>query len=429
MTVIKSFPRVIATAGIAGAFVVGLLAAKVGGRAPANDPEQKSKTRSSQIASLRSSPKTIEGKSWQVAKEQLIRRWETSPAAYSDFPLHEESYALLEKVAVADLETWLLDINTELNDIDECEYKRDMQKMVFRVLAHRSPEHLIQFLSSHQTEAWELENEDVMDIWIEHDPVAALAWLDKGNLPEDLREDSEDYLEDAIVKLAVKDPAGFEKRLARVSQESRESILHDYAFRAGTALGRAALLERASQSEHAEAMALWKGLLRREGENQPEKAYATLQQLDVSDADRVMLDLDLLKWILPNNPSSRDTGAEAMRKWLERNPAQSVPAILLETYMRWFSSDSQGAGDWIINQLPEARYDTFARLAIEQRVTEEKDNFPLFAKLAGRITNSATRWESQRLLKKSWQSKDPVAASEWEMKLPIPDQEKLNLHE
>lgn len=425
MTITRSTPKIITAACIASAFAAGFIAAMWSEGFQTNTPAQQSKTSSNYRTLQHNNAQTIEGEIWKAEKVKLIKRWEASPSAYSDFPLHEATHAILEKVPTSELEIWFLEINAYLSHNDEWGVNPDLQEMIFLVLAKRNPERLMQFLEANSEEESNFSIEDVLSIWIKQEPLSALKWLENGNIPEKLREDFDNFIEDTLVKLSVKDPIEFENRLARVDSELRESILQDHAYLVGIASGRAAILDRAASSEHAEAMALWKGLLRRESEINPEKSYATLNQLAISEADRTALDLDLVKWILSYKSTIPDHRAEFIRTWLERNPQRSAPSVMVETYIEWFENDSQKASDWISKRLPDAHYDRFATQLIEQRIHDNQADYPLFAQLADQITDSTARTASLRLVKDTWHSKNPTAASEWQGSLTAEDREAL----
>ncbi len=425
MTVTRITSQMIAVACIASAFAVGFITAKWSESDQKNNPAKQSNSSINNRPIQRNTTQVIEGQAWKTRKEQLIQKWEVSPSVYYDFPLHEETRAILEKVPISELEKWFLEINSFLAHNDECGIKLKMQYMVFLVLAHRSPERLIQLLAVHSEEASNFSIEEALSIWIKKDPLSVLKWLENADIPEILREDVDDCVEEALVKLAVSDPAEFEKRIAKVTPEVRESILQDYAYETSVASGRAAILGRAASSDHAEAMALWKGLLLRESKIHPEKAYKTLNQLTISEVDRMTLDLKLVEWTMSSNTDNSDRGVEFMQTWLERNPQRSVPVVMLEFYIKWFGSDAHNACDWVAKRLSEERYNTFVKFVIEQRINDNDEDYPLFAKLADQITDSSTRTASLRLVKNSWHSKNPSAANEWQRTLSEEDQVAL----
>jgi hypothetical protein len=257
---------------------------------------------------------------------------------------------------------------------------------------------------------------------MEHDPIAALEWLD-GEVPEAIAEDRDGHREDALESLMKKDPAEFEKRLSHVNAEVREAVLEDYGWLNGTAEGRDELLARAAESPHGEAMALWSGLIRREGDENPARAYATLSELDVSLKDRTELDERLMSSLLYQGLYSTEKidGIGVMRAWVMRHPGDEVSESTLESFGRWSGSDPDQAAAWVDELPPGARYDAFAKALIGQRIGEHEE----VAGIVARIGDDDLRAAMQRRLKESWLRIDADAAAEWERGLPEEEREGL----
>jgi hypothetical protein len=297
-----------------------------------------------------------------------------------------------------------------------------LREMILMVLARRGGGSFIGSLDGHPIEEGWSGMDEAMDHWIKHDPAAALDWLD-GTVPKAMEEDLGSYREDALELLAGRDPAEFERRLSRVDAETREEVLERYALRRGDSDGRAGLLERAENSPQGEAMALWAGLLRREGSEDPARAYRTLAELDISPADRAALDQRLVFWLMyPASLSSRESDkGGVMQGWMDRNPGELVPDGIRDSFGRWTQESPGRATTWVAGQPSGPRYDVFAKVLAERRAGEPE----VVAMIAGRIGDAALRASIQRELKKTWQEKDPVAAAEWEKGLPEADRERL----
>ncbi|MCW1922764.1 hypothetical protein OKA05_09395 [Luteolibacter arcticus] len=407
-------------AGIAVAFAAGHKVARRSAGARDRDGGSPSHPTAGFEAGFRGSlTRDVAGaRSWQEAKEKVRERWEASPAPRVDYELRDDTLRLLEKAPVADLEAWL----RELKSLDQTDYDRDvpllLRQMVLKILARRSGSSLIRSLVGNPTEEGEGDVDDAMDHWLEHDPVAALDWLD-GEVPEVIAEYLDSYREKALVALAESDPAEFERRLAKVDAEIRENVLESYARREGVPEGRADLLARAADSPHGEAMALWKGLLRREGDDDPMRAYSTLSELKVSPDDRAALDQALVSWLLITT-GQRD-GGEVMQAWVERNPGDQVPEGMLESFDDWSEFYSDDAQAWVAEQPAGPRFDVFAGVLIERGlgIHESADG------MIARLSDTTLRAAMLRRLKESWEKKDAAAAAEWERGLPEEERERL----
>jgi len=418
--------RVLMVAGIVVAFAAGHRVARSSTGAPDREGDAKRGAATGFHADFKVSltSATAGARSWQEVKEKVVRRWEASPAVMVDFELQEETLRLLEKTPVADLEVWM----RELRVLEEQEEDHDtwvpmvLRQMVLKVLAQRGGSSVILALAAVAPDDRNGDVDDALDHWLEHDPVAALDWLD-GEMPEVIAEDRDHYREGALVRLTSKDPAAFEKRLSQVSAEVREEVLETYAWLKGTEESRDGVLARAAESPHGEAMALWSGLIRREGEEDPARAYATLAELDISPDVRTELDERLLFWLLYPDPFSQKKidGAGVMRAWAMRHPGDEVSESTLESFGRWSGSDPDQAAAWI-RELPAGdRYDAFAKAFIEKRIGESE----AAAGVIAGMRDDDLRVAMQRRLKESWLKIDSDAAAVWESKLPEEDRERL----
>jgi hypothetical protein len=360
--------------------------------------------------------------SWEEAKQRIVDRWEASPAVTLDFELRDETMRTLEKTPDADLEAWMRALrSTQWTDEDK-DVPFQLREMILMVLARRGGGSFIRSLEGHPIEGGWSGMEEAMGHWIRHDPAAALDWLD-GSVPEVIEGDLGSYREDALELLAGRDPAEFERRLARVDAETREEVLERYALRRGDPEGRAGLLERAANAPQGEAMALWSGLLRREGSEDPARAYRTLAELDISPEDRAALDQSLVFWLMyPASFSSPETDkGGVIQGWMDRNPGEMVPDGIRDSFERWSQGSPGRATAWVAGQASGPRYDVFAKVIAAQRTGEPG----AVAEIVERIGDAALRSSIQRELKKSWQEMDPIAADEWERNLPEADRERL----
>jgi hypothetical protein len=157
--------------------------------------------------------------SWEEVKARVVNRWEASPAPMVDYELRDETMRVLEKVPVADLEAWLRAIRPD-DDKDDLDIPMQLREMILKVLARRGGSSFILSLAGNPTMEADGDVDDAVDHWLEHDPVAALDWME-GEVPEVIAESLDDYREDALVSLAGKDPAEFEKRLIRADSDLR----------------------------------------------------------------------------------------------------------------------------------------------------------------------------------------------------------------
>jgi len=397
--------------------------------------------------------------SWQEVKARVMGRWEASPSVSVDFELRDETLRMLEKAPDADLEAWRMELR--LVEEDAIDHDKNvplmLREMILKVLARRGGGEFIRSLAATTEEDGKGDVADAMEHWMERDPVAVMDWLD-GEVPEviaddvdDYREDAvrywtkrdpaaaldwlggevpkviagdlADYREDALMSLMMKDPAEFERRLSQVDAEVREMVLDDYAWMNGTAEGRDGLLARAAGSPHEEAMALWSGLIRREGDDDPARAYATLRELDVSEEDRAELDERLMYSLLHVGrfSSEKIDGIGVMRAWAARNPGDEVSKRTLESFGRWSESDPDQAAAWV-GELPDGgRYDAFAKTLMKERIEKHEATAGMIA----RIGDGDIRAAMQRQLKESWVESDADAAAEWERGLPEEDRERL----
>ena len=365
-------------------------------------------------------------RSWQEVKERVVKRWEASPGVTVDFELREETLTVLEKVPAADLEAWM----RELRSVEWTDYDKDvplqLREMALMVLARRGGGPFIDSLVKNPTENGDDDVRDALEYWTKHDPAAALDWLD-GEVPEEIKRRLDRYLEDAFEHLAGKDPAEFERRLAMEAAEVREELLESYASRTGSPEGRERLLARAAGGPHGEAMAIWEGLLRREGTEDPERAYAMLRELKLSQEDRAELDESLVfhllypNFSLPLQPTEVIDRSDVMRAWAERNPGELVSESILRSFGRWSESDPERAAAWVAELPAGPRHEAFGKVLIGQQI----ENHEAFADKVARISDADIRRAMQRRLKESWQEKDPAKAAEWESGLPEEERERL----
>ena len=170
-------------------------------------------------------------------------------------------------------------------------------------------------------------------------------------------------------------------------------------------------------------MALWSGLIRREGEEDPARAYATLGGLDVSPEDRTELDERLMSSLLYVGLYSTEKidGIGVMRAWVMRHPGEEVSESTLESFGKWSGSDPEQAAAWIRELRPGARYDAFAKALIEKQIGKHEAAAGVIAD----IGDAEVRMEMQRKLRESWKEKDADAAAEWEKGLPEEDRARL----
>jgi hypothetical protein len=372
------------------------------------------------------SSKAHRGKPWQDAKARVLQRWEASPAVLVDFDLREETLRLLEKTPVADLEVWM----RELRPLVQTDYDKDipalLREMIAKVLIERCGGEFVRSLDRNPLEDGDYDLEDLMNHWTRHDPIAVLEWLDEGNLPEEIEQDIESYMEDALVDLSGKDPEEFERRLSAMDSDTRESVLDDYAYRRASAEYRAELLERAARSPHGEALALYRGLTRREAANDLTRAIATLQEIGISAADRATMDDGLVSGFMDDSDGLVEDTSRAMQGWVERNPERGAPGELLEAFGNWTQSHPEKAGDWVAKQPSGLQYDAFARQWIEERAHSRDRDLAQAIGIAARISDPDIRAEANRLMKEAWQPYDAATAAEWERNLPAGDRERLS---
>jgi hypothetical protein len=468
MNRMESFPRWLMVVGTALAFGAGYLASqgRPAGHRGSGDRFQTRLRPGSEIAAGESwGRKAFGGGSLPEVKERVRKRWDTSPAVTVDFELREETRRLMEEMAVADLEAWLRELRPIAQVDDDKDIPLQLREMILTVLAPRGGGTFVRALAEHPVEDGEMDVGEAMSYWIKKDPAAALGWLDgdvppvvkeeidiyredaieklavkdplaalawlAGDVPQEMKEDLDGCLERALVHLAGKDPAEFEKPLAVAAPKMRESVLESYAYRQATTDERTGILERAARSPHGEAMALWGGLLRAEGSEDPERAYATLAKLEISTTDRAILDERLVPGLMRGGYSfgdgstGEDNGSEVMQGWVVRNPSALVHEEILDSFEKWSRRDAARAVAWVAGQPSGPQYDAFARSLIETRVGSQELDHSTAAGMASLIGDSAARGDAQQLLKNSWQAHDAAAADQWEKTLSGEDQERL----
>lgn len=361
-------------------------------------------------------------KSWEAVKERIVKRWNASPGVTVDFELREETMRALEKTPVADIEAWRRELRPTQWTDDDKDVPYQLREMLLMVLARSGGGVFIDSLAENRTEDTGDDVREGVEHWTKHDPAAALDWLD-GKVPEEIERRLDSFREDAFEVLSGKDPAEFERRLAMEDAEIREELLDDYAARTGTPEGRKRLLVKAAGSPHGDAMAIWRGLLEREGLEDSKRAYATLAELEVSAEDREELDQGLVFELLYRRPfSTREVdGAAVMQAWVERNPGEMASDSILRSFGRWSESDPERAAAWVNEQPAGPRRETFGKTLDEQPVEDHQ----AFADKVARIGDADVRRAMQRRLKASWQEKDAEKAAEWERGLPEEEREGL----
>lgn len=421
----KSLGPIPMLTGIALAFALGFLVAKVSPdiREGKAGSRHESGTGSEYASVEPSTGKPLGGTAWQVAKAKVMERWERSPSAVLDFDLREETLRMLEKAPVKDLEVWMRELRPMIHTDWDKNIPSLLREMIIEVLVERRGAEFVRSLAADPIEDGDFVLEDVMDHWTRHDPLAVLQWLDGSDVQETITEGIDDYREDALLALSARDAVEFERRLATLDADEQESVLETYAYRMGSPENRKALLERAAGSSHREAMALWEGLLRREGAGDPALAYKTLAELDLSPADRAALDQSLVFWLMypASFSSAEDDKGGVMQAWMERNPGELVPEGVRASFERWSQGSPGRAMAWVAGQPSGPRYDVFAAVLAGQRAREPE----AVAVIVERIGDTVLRSSIQRELKKTWQEQDPVAAAEWEKGLPEAERERL----
>jgi len=367
-----------------------------------------------------------DAKSWEAVKEPVVKRWEASPGVTVDFELRDETLRLLEKTPTADLEAWMRALRPTKWTDDDKDVPLQLREMLMTVLVQREGASFIRSLDEHPLEGGGIDVSEAVDHWIRHDPVAVLDWLD-GEVPEEIERRLDSYREDSFECLSVKDPAEFERRVVLEDAEMREGLLERHAIRKGSGEGRAGLLAKAAASPHGDAMALWQGLLRREGMDDPARAYATLKELDVSPEDRAELDEDLVFHLLYParslvvEPTNGTDGSDVMQAWVERNTGESVSERMLRTFGMWSESDPERAAMWVAEQPAGFRHEAFGKVLHEEPIDHPEE----FAGKVARIGDADVRHAMQRRLKASWREKNPEEAAEWEKGLPEEERERL----
>lgn len=416
-------------AGIAAAFTGGYLMAKVSRSGMQDGSGLQEKTRSGlEVASrLDGGERINRDSSWQKTKARVFERWQASPSVLVDFDLLEETRRLLEKSPVADLEVWM----RELRPLRYTDFDKDipdlLRELILEVLVERGGGEFVRSLAENPLKDGNFDLYELMDHWIRHDPKTVLEWLDGGNLPEEIAEDLVDYKEDSIEELSGKDPVEFERRLATLDAETRESVLENYAYRMGTLEKRAGLLERAARSPHGEAMALYDGLLRREAADDPRIAINTLEELGVSTTDRATLDDRLVSGLM--NVSSLNGTLQdkspVLQSWIERNSERGIPSRILEEFNDWSLVDSERAVAWLAKLDSGFQYDALAMRLVYERTRSDEEDLEEIVGLAARIGDFNTRAEANRRIKKVWKPDEAAKVAEWEQNLPEEDQERL----
>jgi hypothetical protein len=413
--------------GITLAFIGGYLAARSSvsdRKSRTNNFHQAFRTGSAGYVGQNDGHQVLADGAWKNAKLRLMKRWEASPAVWLDFELREETHRLLERVSNEDLEVWLRELQS---DDDAKDSDRDiplqMHDMVLQVLAPRAGASLVRSLAEHPVEGYEDDLDQAIDLWTKHDPSGVLALLD-GNIPDSIKEGIDEYRDNALVELAGKDSIEFEARLAKLDQETRESVLNWYAWN-GASNQRAAILARAARSPRSEAMALWKGLITGEGDDDLQLAEATLKELEISDAERAELDDKLVSSLLHGHLSGKEELAAVMQGWIERNSDRVVSRGILDSYDNWSQHQPDQVMAWM-SRLPSGpHFEEFARILVGKWTELQEEDHPVVAGIAARISDPAIRLAAQKKLKESWRAKDAAAATEWEAGLPDEDQERL----
>lgn len=140
---------------------------------------------------------------WIEVKEKVRKNWEKSPGLLVDFELRDQTAKLLEDIPVPELEIWLreLRMNRESSKDEDRDVTEQLHRMILEVLVPRGAGQFITSLAENLTGdgRWDLER--AMDLWIRHDPGAAIKWLE-GDVPDSMKEDLEDYLEEARHELS-----------------------------------------------------------------------------------------------------------------------------------------------------------------------------------------------------------------------------------
>lgn len=425
----------LALAGIALAFFGGYLTARNSQsdrQVRRNVLEQGHSTGSEGAINQYEGRQLLAGDSWKEAKVQLMKRWESSPGVLVDLELREETRCLLDKVSNEDLEVWLRELRSDDEEEDsEWDIQLQMHEMVLEVLAPRAGGGLIRSLDENPLERisrWDID--EALNYWIKNDPSAVLRWLD-GEVPAQIQKGIDGFREDALEDLAAKNPIEFEARLAQVDQDTRESLLSDFADRRANPEGRAEILERAARSPQGEAMALLTGLLRGEGEVNPQLALATLSELQISDADRAELDDgllgSLLRGVVIGSVYVADVDrSQFMQGWLERNSDRVVPIGVLSRFEDWSQSQTKYAVQWVSNLPSGTHFDTFARSLIRKAAGTEELKYPAAANLVAKIGDPAIRRATLIEFKESWKAQDAEAEATWEDVLSASDREREN---
>lgn len=417
-------PRLLMVAGTALAFAAGHKAARSSAaQGDRDDGSRKRVTTGVQRHARGSTGRNAAGpRPWEKVKQRIVRRWEASPGVSVDFELREETMTVLEGVPAADLEDWMRTLQPTRWTDDDKDVPFQLRGMILMVLARREGAALMRSLVAAPTEEGYDDVIQALGQWTKHDPAAALEWLE-GEVPEEIARRLDMYRKDALEHLSGKDSAEFERRLAMEDADTRKELLEDCAQRAGGAEGRAGLLAMAARSSHGEAMAIWAGLLGREGTEDPARAYATLAELDLSPEDRAELDEGLVFQLLyPALWSPEEIGGGGvMQAWIERNPGESVPGSILRSFGRWSESAPERAAAWVAEQPAGPRHEAFGKALVEERVEDHET----FAGKVARIGDTTLRAAMLRRLKDSWDEKDSDAAAEWMQSLPEADRERL----
>jgi len=300
--------------------------------------------------------------SWDERKTMLFKRWKSSPCTSGDFELQEESRQFLDRVPVPDLEAWIRELPSTSND--ETDIRPYLRRFILEALAPRAGGYLVKSLAVHPPNQGDMDDaRAALRSWLQSDPAAALAWMERGEVPASLKDEIEGARADARTSLDWKDPEAFEKRLAGLNEEDRLEALASFACEASfDPEKREVVLRRISTASPEDAKALRGPLLRTMGQENWRLAVGTMVSLPMPDEERADIDLSLTTEAAKIGQffGPRPEQAEIMQGWLDRNPGEALPEKYLEVTEGWSSRDEEGYRSWLERQPAGKRRDILA---------------------------------------------------------------------
>lgn len=345
-------------------------------------------------------------------RRELMSRFSSSPWAWGDLALREQTAALLSGLDAAELKALAEDLADSVDEVKSLSRTEEFEPALMREIlfqwALKDPA-----AACSSPTAGTMAREVFLD-WQKRDPKAAEAWLASSGFSQ-LPQDRQDLLRDTFFTgKAATDFAAAKDLLGTLKEEDRAKILLTWSRSYGTdpTLRPQILQLLEGIQDPGQRKQSYEALVWKMGKEVPREAVEMLESLDLPEQEKTALyDNVLGAW-------AGEAPKEALDWWKGLGQSE-IPRTMMEGIFHWSIKSPQEASAWI-RELPESP----ARQQCEDVAMDMMTRFDQFqyaVELGRTIHDPKRRQNHLRNVFRSWNETSPDAAKNWASKLPAED--------